>query len=163
MGNFFLIVPLLHSVSGIFATFVHKIFISPNIISKYPLWWSHVCICKAWYVVRNSIKACRASLTTSRREVLYIIIIIFRSASEGPDSSVGIVTVYGLDGPGIESRWGARFSAPVQTGPEAPPSLPYSGYRIFPGAKVRPGRDVDPSPPSSAEVKNIVELYLYSP
>ena len=32
------------------------------------------------------------------------------------DSSVGIATAYGLDGPGIESRWGARFSAPVQTG-----------------------------------------------
>jgi len=37
----------------------------------------------------------------------------------GCDSSVGIATRYGLDGPGIESRWGARFSAPVQTGPEA--------------------------------------------
>jgi len=24
----------------------------------------------------------------------------------GPGSSVGIVTDYGLDGPGIESRWG---------------------------------------------------------
>ena len=35
----------------------------------------------------------------------------------GPGSSVGIVTGYGLDGTGIESRWGARFSAPVQTGP----------------------------------------------
>ena len=29
--------------------------------------------------------------------------------------------------------------------------------------KVRPGRDADPSPPSSAEVKNRVKLYLYSP
>jgi len=28
---------------------------------------------------------------------------------------------------------------------------------------VRPGRDADPSPPPSAEVKNRVELYLYSP
>jgi len=28
---------------------------------------------------------------------------------------------------------------------------------------VRPGRDADPSPPSSDEVKNRVELYLYSP
>jgi len=28
---------------------------------------------------------------------------------------------------------------------------------------VRPGRDADPSLPSSAEVKNRVELYLYSP
>jgi len=27
-----------------------------------------------------------------------------------------------LDGPGIESRWGARFSAPVQTGPGANPT-----------------------------------------
>ena len=35
----------------------------------------------------------------------------------GADSSVSIVTHYGLDGPGIESRWGTRFSVPVQTGP----------------------------------------------
>ena len=37
----------------------------------------------------------------------------------GRDSSVGIATRYGLGGPGIESRWGARFSTPVQTGPGA--------------------------------------------
>jgi len=48
--------------------------------------------------------------------------------------SVGIATRCGLDGPGIESRWGARFSAPVQTGSEA-----------FPGVK-RPGRGVDHPP-----------------
>jgi len=30
-------------------------------------------------------------------------------ASRGPDSSVGIATGYGLDGPGIESRWGRNF------------------------------------------------------
>jgi len=29
------------------------------------------------------------------------------------DSSVGIATRYGLDGPVIESRWKARFFAPV--------------------------------------------------
>jgi hypothetical protein len=28
---------------------------------------------------------------------------------------VSIVTLYGLDGLGIESQWGARFSEPVQT------------------------------------------------
>ena len=60
----------------------------------------------------------------------------------GPGSSVGIATGYGLDGPGIESRWGARFSPPVQTGS---PSLLYNGYRLFPGGKERPGRDADPS------------------
>jgi hypothetical protein len=34
--------------------------------------------------------------------------------------SVSKVTRYGPDGPGIESRWGGRFFAPVQTGPGAP-------------------------------------------
>jgi hypothetical protein len=33
----------------------------------------------------------------------------------------------------------------------------------FPGGKVRPGRDADHSPPSSAEVENEQELYLLSP
>jgi hypothetical protein len=39
----------------------------------------------------------------------------------GRDSSVGIATRYGLDGPEFESQWGARFSAPVRTGPGAHP------------------------------------------
>ena len=49
----------------------------------------------------------------------------------GWDSSVGIVTRYGLDGQGIESRWGVRLSAP----PRGPPSLQYNGYRVFAGGK----------------------------
>ena len=36
------------------------------------------------------------------------------------------------------------------------------GTGSFPGVK-RPGRGVDHPPPSSAEVKERVELYLYSP
>ena len=39
----------------------------------------------------------------------------------GPGSLVGIATGYGLDDPGIDSRWGRDFSAPVQTGPGAHP------------------------------------------
>jgi hypothetical protein len=70
----------------------------------------------------------------------------------GPGGSVSIAIDYGLDSPRIESRWGARFSAPVQTGLGAPPSLLYDGYRVFPGGKVRPGRAADHSPPSSAEI-----------
>ena len=69
----------------------------------------------------------------------------------GPGSVVGIATGYGLDGPGIESRW-ARFSASFQTGPGAPPSLLYNGYRLFPGGKEWLGRDAGLSPPSSAVV-----------
>jgi hypothetical protein len=72
----------------------------------------------------------------------------------GPGSSVGTVTAYGLDGPGIESRWGRDF--PHRSWGQL--SLLYNGYRVFPGGKVRPVRDADPSRPSSAEVKKRVEL-----
>ena len=42
-------------------------------------------------------------------------------------------------------------------------SFLYNGYRIpFQGVS-RPGRDVSHPPPSTAEVKERVELYLYSP
>ena len=37
--------------------------------------------------------------------------------NRGRDSSDGMATRYGLDGPGIKSRWEARFSPPVQAGP----------------------------------------------
>ena len=73
----------------------------------------------------------------------------------GRDSSVGTATRYGLDGPGIESRWGAIFSAPVQTGPGAHPAGSFSGLE-------RLGRGVDHPPPSSAEVEGRVELYICS-
>ena len=41
----------------------------------------------------------------------------------GRDSSVGIATRYGLDGPGIESRWGRDFQHPSRPapGPTQPP------------------------------------------
>jgi hypothetical protein len=69
---------------------------------------------------------------------------------------------YGLYGPGIESRWGRDFSQPSRPplGPTQPPIQWVPG--LFPGVK-RPGRGVDHPPPSSAEVKETVELYLYSP
>ena len=72
--------------------------------------------------------------------------------SSGTGSSVGIVTDYGPDGPGIESRCGgAKFSArPDRTW--GPPSLLYKGYGVFLGGKKRPERDTDHSPLSSASV-----------
>jgi hypothetical protein len=80
----------------------------------------------------------------------------------GPGSSVGIATDYGLEGPGIESRWGVRFSASVQTGSGAHPASCTMGTESFP--KVKSGRGVTtPHPPSSAVGHERVELYLYSP
>jgi len=46
--------------------------------------------------------------------------------------------------------------------PWRPLSFLHNGYRVFPGGKERPGRDADPSLPSSAGQER-VELYLYSP
>ena len=79
----------------------------------------------------------------------------------GWDSSVGIATRYGLEGPGIESRWEARFIAPVHTGPVAHSTLCTMGTDSFPRVK-RSGRGVDHPLSSSAEVKERVQLYVYS-
>jgi hypothetical protein len=62
----------------------------------------------------------------------------------GPGSSVGIATGYRLDGPGTESRWGARFSTPVQTVPGDHPASCTMGTGSFPG--VKSGWDVTLTP-----------------
>jgi hypothetical protein len=73
----------------------------------------------------------------------------------GRDSSVGIATCYGLDGPGIESRWWRDFPQPSSPalGPTQPP-IPGS----FPGVK-RPGRGVDHPPHLTPRLK---EEYSYT-
>ena len=56
----------------------------------------------------------------------------------------------------------ARFSAPVQTGPGTHPASFTVSAGSFPKIE-RPGRGVNRPPPSNAEIKERVELYLYSP
>ena len=69
---------------------------------------------------------------------------------------------YELYGPRIESRWVGDFPHPCRPA-LGPPSNQYDGYRVsFPGVKLS-RRDVNHPPSSSAEVKERVELYLYSP
>jgi len=80
----------------------------------------------------------------------------------GQDSSVGIVTRYGLGGLGIESRWGQDFLHLSKVAPGAHPASYTMGTESFLGVK-RLGRGNDHPPSSSAEVKETVELYLYSP
>jgi len=64
----------------------------------------------------------------------------------GPRNSVGIVTGYGLDGLGIEFRWGARFSAPVQDGPGTHPASCTIGSGSFLGIKSGRGVTLTPHP-----------------
>ena len=79
----------------------------------------------------------------------------------GRGSSVGIAISYGLDGPGDRTPVEARFSTSVQIGPGAHPASCTMGNSSFPGVKL-PGRGVDHLPPSRAEDKETVGLYLYS-
>jgi hypothetical protein len=88
-----------------------------------------------------------------------------------------ITGMYILNGPGDLSRYsdslrdgrsgdriplGERFSALVQTGPGVHTASYTMNTTSFPGVK-RPGRAVDYPLPSRAEVKDRVQLYLYSP
>ena len=80
----------------------------------------------------------------------------------GQDSSVDIATRYGLDGPVIESWLGRNFphrSRPA-LGPTQPPVQWVAG--LSQGVK-RPRRGFDHPPSSSVEVKERLQLCVYSP
>jgi hypothetical protein len=86
----------------------------------------------------------------------------------GRDRVDGIATRYGLDGPGIESQWGQDFlhTSRPDLGPIQPPIQWIPG--LFPvggggGGGKSAGACVDHPHQSSAEVKERVDLYLYSP
>jgi hypothetical protein len=84
------------------------------------------------------------------------------------DSSVGIALGYGLDDrdsrvrlPAAAGNFSLHHRVQNCTGTH-PASYPMGTRGSFPGVKP-PGREADHSPPSSAEVKEWVELYLHSP
>jgi len=76
-------------------------------------------------------------------------------------SAVGIATRYGAgrSGDRIPARSEIFRTRPDR--PWGPPSLLYNGYRVFPGGKAAGAWRRTLTPPS-AEVKERVELYLYS-
>ena len=80
------------------------------------------------------------------------------NCTRGPGSVVGIATAYGLDGPGIESRWGEIFRI-CPDRPWGPPSLLYNGYRVFTGGKAA-GAWPEPPTTSTADVKERVVITL---
>ena len=76
----------------------------------------------------------------------------------GVDGEVYLLSYTGV--PGIESRWERHLLRPCRNvvGPSQPPVNRY--HVPFPAIK-RPERGVDHPLPSSGEVKERVELYLY--
>ena len=79
----------------------------------------------------------------------------------GQDSSISIATRLRTGRSGNQIPVVARFSAPVHTGYGAHPASYTMGSGSFQGVKC-PGRGVDHPPPYSAQVKERLELYLYS-
>jgi hypothetical protein len=79
----------------------------------------------------------------------------------GRDSSFGIATRYGVDVPDIECRWGLDFPHPSR--PALGPTQPLIQWvKGLVQLVKRPGSGVDHPPPSTVEIKERVELYLYS-
>jgi hypothetical protein len=84
----------------------------------------------------------------------------------GRDSSVGIATLYGLDGPGDRIPVVVGGSETFRTNPDPPwgggahPASCTMFTGSFPEVK-RPGRGADPYTIFSAQVLIWVEIYLY--
>jgi hypothetical protein len=83
------------------------------------------------------------------------------------DISVGIALGYGLDDRGSRIQFSAgagtfslQYRVQNGSGPTQPP-IQWVPGAVSVGVK-RPGREADHSPPSSADVKECVELYLHS-
>ena len=75
---------------------------------------------------------------------------------------IHIYTVLRAGRSGDRTPVGARFSAPVQTGPGAYRASCTMDTGSFPGVK-RPGRGADHPPPSKRRVHERAGLYLYPP
>jgi len=80
------------------------------------------------------------------------------------DSIVSIATCYGLDSPGIASWWGRDFLHPsrLALGPTQPPVQWVLGHSKGGRGVKWQGCGIGHPPPSSAKVKEGVELYIYS-
>ena len=80
----------------------------------------------------------------------------------GRDRVVGTATLYELEGPVLESQWGRGFSHPSRPvlGPTQSPIKTVPVF--FPGGKAAGAWCWLPTP-SSAEVKERIELHFFSP
>jgi hypothetical protein len=75
----------------------------------------------------------------------------------GRHNVISIAIRYGLDEAGLESWWRQDFMHSSRQSPRAHPAYCTMGFESFPGVK-QPGHGVNYPPPTSAEVKEIVEL-----
>jgi hypothetical protein len=75
----------------------------------------------------------------------------------------GTAAGYGLDGPGIESRWGRDSPHLSRPDPRVHPASCTMGTDLSPGVESGRGVTLTTHPLLVPMSKNRVELYLYSP
>jgi hypothetical protein len=94
--------------------------------------------CRRFNASWDPINHCH-SVVSQNRTLTWIFLLNYKSTFSkcGPGGSVGIATGYGLDGPVIESWWGARFFAHFRTNPGAHPASCTIGTGSFPRVKRR--------------------------
>jgi hypothetical protein len=113
-----------------------------------------------WHLRRVDVSYSCKNVLSIRRFVKAVFPTYIESA--GRYNSVGIASLYGLDGPGIESLWRRDFPQPSRPalGPTQPP-LQWVPL-LFPRCKAAEAWRW-PLTTSSADVKERVELYFCSP
>jgi hypothetical protein len=89
----------------------------------------------------------------------FFMVLTKRKCERGRDSSVGVATSYGMEGPGIESRWWTRFSALVQTGRGEHAASCTMGTGSLPGVECGRGVVLTSHPLIVPRSINRVELY----
>jgi len=101
----------------------------------HPVWESVVCE-NPRFLECDAASLCKQFLTFWRHY----------SHSSGPDSLVSVATGYGLDGPGIESRWGRDFPQLSRSALGAHPASCTMSTRSFRGVKSSRGVTLTPHP-----------------
>ena len=96
----------------------------------------------------------------SENKILFRDVLSFSFSMESAEKSLREATCYGVDGLGSNSNGGDIFRTRPDR-PWSPPNPPNNGYRVFSGGKAARAWRRTPTT-SSANVKERVELYLYS-
>jgi hypothetical protein len=96
--------------------------------------------------VQISCRVTYCAVTVTMGTIRIPVLTVYNTILNGPGSAVGIATAYMLESPGIESRLGARFFTPVQTGPEVHPASRTMGTGSFPGVRCGRGVMLTPHP-----------------
>jgi hypothetical protein len=142
---------------------VRMLYLQPSILLHYDRW---VCCIYNHQFYYNTTGESVVFTTINSITLLPVLVLYLQQLIPlhcGPDSSVGIATELRAGRSGDRIPVGARFSAPVQTGPGVHPASCTMGAGSFPGVESGRGVTLTPHPLLVPRSKNRVELYLYSP